>query len=80
MRLNKQIYYTPNDRDLSGGHQLHKESPVKIHFQGKEQNSLTKQRELIDQSVTNYTACEDNEISKISDVKDFTDRLIIFKN
>ena len=76
-------YTPPNDRDLSGGHQLHKESPVKNTFSPGERNktlSQNKKENGTDQSVTNYTACEDNEISKISDaLKDFTRQINNFQ-
>ena len=76
-------YTPPNDRDLSGGHQLHKESPIKNTFSPGERNKVLSQRKKengTDQSVTNYTACEDNEISKISDaLKDFTRQINNFQ-
>ena len=76
-------YTPPNDRDLSGGHQLHKESPIKNTFSPGERNktlSQNKKENGTDQSVTNYTACEDNEISKISDaLKDFTRQINNFQ-
>ena len=76
-------YTPPNDRDLSGGHQLHKECPIKNTFSPGERNktlSQNKKENGTDQSVTNYTACEDNEISKISDaLKDFTRQINNFQ-
>ena len=76
-------YTPPNDRDLSGGHQLHKESPIKNTFSPGERNKVLSQKKKengTDQSVTNYTACEDNEISKISDaLKDFTRQINNFQ-
>ena len=76
-------YTPPNDRDLSGGHQLHKESPIKNTFSPGERNKTLSQKKKengTDQSVTNYTACEDNEISKISDaLKDFTRQINNFQ-
>ena len=36
-------YTPPNDRDLSGGHQLHKESPVKNTFSPGERNKTLSQ-------------------------------------
>ena len=76
-------YTPPNDRDLSGGHQLHKKSPLKNSFSPGEKNktlSQNKKENGTNQSVTNYTACEDNEISKISQaLKDFTRQLNEFQ-
>ena len=75
------IPYTPPDsRSNAGGHQFAKgNSPVLLAFAAGEVNkviSQLKKENGTNQTATNYTACADNEISKISDaIKDFTKQL-----
>ena len=75
------IPYTPPDsRANAGGHQFAKgNSPVFLAFAAGEVNkviSQLKKENGTNQTATNYTACADNEISKISDaIKDFTKQL-----
>ena len=73
-------YTPPESRQQAGGHQFSKgNSPVLLAFAAGEVNkaiSQLKKENGTNQPVTNYTACEDNEISKISDaIKDFTKQL-----